>query len=82
MTGEGRSAFVPRARDCLLKDGEVGDALGERRRAKDEIGVQEASLSFRRSMTSPRERRTGRGGTGGIESALLLLPEERREPED
>ena len=87
MTGEGKS--VERSREAKL--GEVGDACGERRRAKDEMGVNDAAgRTLRRSREPPRERRAGRGGTGGMESSLptlealeaLRLPDEERREEE
>jgi hypothetical protein len=86
MTGDGRSAYVLRVR-VEVKFGSVGDACGERRRAKDEMGVNvDAGLTLSLSSEPPRARLAGRGGTGGIESLLVidlrLLDEERLEETD
>lgn len=67
-----------RARGCA-NSGLVGDAWGERRRAKEEIGVYATAVTLRRSGEAPWARRTGRGGMGGDVSAFVLSIEERRE---
>lgn len=76
VTGEGSSAEVLRVRWCE-KDGEVGELCGERRRAKDEIGVQDAAAMFSCCRSDPR--RTLSSGCLGKPDFFILLLDDRRE---
>lgn len=78
VTGEGSSAEMLRARWCE-KDGEVGELCGERRRAKDDIGVQDAAAMFNCCNSEPR--RTLSSGCLGTPVFFALLLEDRREDE-
>lgn len=55
VTGEGISADV--LRDLCENDGEVGDVWGERRLAKEDIGVQDAAAILSCCNSEPRRER-------------------------